>query len=218
VIRRSFAVLGLSVAVSGVSNAQIIGQPARFSTNPSAWTSLSIGWMQQRPMCDGDSNACWSFSAAPQWRATLEFPMGTGSSFGVAGTMSRVPLIYSGSALVPNSCGRCDATANISQLMGSMRMGGGEGFHQVIDLSAGVTLFSNFRAKDGTRLGTGKAAQDFSFGVGYGFGYGFSPRTSIMVVQDYGLIIYKKQAGTSNNTAEQTNLRVGIRMGVGSGR
>ena len=216
-MRRSFVVLGLLLAVSSTASAQIIGRPIGRS-DPVAFTSLSIGWMQQRPLCDPDSNACWNFGSAPQWRATLERPLGRGSSFGVAGTMSRVPLIYTGALLTPNSCGTCDANANISQIMGLFRMGGGAGFHQVIDINAGVTLFSNFRATDGTRLGTGKTTQDFSFGIGYGFGFGLSSRTSIMIVQDYGLVIHKKQAGSTNNSAEQTNLRIGMRIGLGDGR
>lgn len=216
--RRSLSVLGLLLAVANVAHAQIIGgQIGRFQ-NPIAWTSVSIGWLQQQSVCDPDSDACWNFGSAPQWRATLEVPVSNGATIGVVGTTSRMPLIYDGNPLSANSCVNCDADANVSQIMAGLRLGGGTGFHQVIDINAGVTLFSNFRSKSGTRLGTGKTTQDVSFGIGYGFGYGLSPRTQIMVVQDYALIIHKRQPGSPNNTAQQSTLRFGVRVGLGDSR
>lgn len=212
--RRWLAVLALLCGSADIVHAQII-QPVR-RVNPLAWTSLSIGWLQQQGLCDPNTGACWDFGSGPQWRATLEVPVGTGASFGVAGTTARLPLTYSGSGLSSNSCLRCDADANVSQIFATLHLGGGTGFHQVIDVSAGATLFSNFRASsDGSRLGDGKTTQDFSFAIGYGFGYGLSPRTQIMIVQDYTLIIHKRQTGSSNNTAQQSNLRIGVRVGLG---
>ena len=202
------------LGVVHVADAQII-QSVRRST-PLAWTSLSLGWLQTQSMYDASSNAGWNFASAPQWRATLEVPSGTGASFGVSGSMARVPLIYSGNcSLLTN----CDAHANISQIFGLVHLGGTVGFHQVIDIGAGATLFSNFREDGtGTRLGTGKTTSDFTFAIGYGFGYGFSPRTSMMVVQDYGLIIHRRQSGSTNNTAQQAVTRLGIRVGLGERR
>lgn len=214
-IRRVLVALALSCTTADLVHAQII-QPVRRS-NPLAWTSLSIGWLQQGGFCDPESGACWDFGSAPQWRATLEFPAGTGATFGVAGTMSRMPLIYTGGIL--NGCSRCDADANVSQIFALLHLGGGTGFHQVIDIAAGTTMFSNFRqSSDGAKLGSGKTVNDFSFAVGYGIGYGLSPRTQIMLVQDYGLIIHKRNPGSSQNTAQQSNLRVGIRIGLGEKR
>lgn len=216
-IRRTFAGLAVLIAAGASAQAQIIQGPVR-SAGPIGWTSLSIGWMQQQGLCDPDTNACWSFGSAPQWRATLEFPAGTGATFGVVGTTSRVPLTYSG-GIGTNSCSRCDADANISQVMGLLRIGGGSSFHQVIDVSAGMTLFSNFRQSgSGMRLGSDKIIQDFTFMVGYGFGYSFSPRFQVMLVQDYGLVIHKRQPGSSQNTAQQSNTRLGLRYGLGERR
>jgi hypothetical protein len=209
-------VFALLCTGADVARAQIIQSVRRF--NPLAWTSLSIGWLQQQGLCDPDTSACWDFGSAPQWRASFEFPTGQGASFGVAGTTARVPLIYAG-GLGTGSCVRCDANANVTQIFGQLHLGGGTGFHQVIDISAGATMFSNFRERaGGARLGDGKTKQDFSFSIGYGFGYALSPRTQIMLVQDYGLIIHKRQPGASNNTAQQSNLRVGVRIGLGDRR
>jgi hypothetical protein len=217
VTRKWIVVLVSSLAGTGLAQAQII-QPTRgLGGNPIAWTSLSVGWMQQQGLCDEDSGACWDFGSAPQFRATLEFPMGRGATIGAAATIARVPLIYNGSPIGINTCGGCDADANITQYFGTVRIGGGLGFHQVIDLNAGMTVFSNFRtASGGTRLGPGKAISDFSFAVGYGFGYGISERMHFMLVQDYGLVIHKRQTGSSNRTAQQSTLRIGARYGMGN--
>jgi hypothetical protein len=216
VTRTLVFVVGLSLASAEVASAQII-QGGIGGGDPIAWTSLSIGWMNHGALCDAESAACWSFGSAPQWRATLDVPMGRGASIGAAATTARVPLIYQGSALAPNSCTSCDADANVTQYLGHVHIGGGSSFYQVIDVSAGMTVFSNFRSTSGTRLG-GKAVSDFSFAVGYGFGYSVSPRTQIMLVQEYGLVIGKRQSGTTNNTAQQTTTRFGVRFGLGEGR
>jgi hypothetical protein len=219
-VRRTFVVIaGLSLAGATLAGAQIIDSGTRGigGRGPIAFTSLSIGWMQQQSVCDQDSGACWDFGSAPQWRGTLEFPMGRGAAIGVAATTARVPLIYRGGLLGPNDCSGCDADANITQYFAKLHLGGGtRGFQQVIDINAGMTVFSNFRtASGGTRLGPGKANSDASFSVGYGFGYGFTERMMVMLVQEYGLVIHERQSGSSNNTAQQTVTRVGLRYGMG---
>lgn len=211
-----FVLSGLLLSAGAAANAQIIDS-RQVSTEPIAWTSLSVGWLQHGGLCDPDSNSCWDFGSAPQFRASLEMPVGRGgASFGVAGTTARVPLTYAGGLL--SGCSQCDADANVSQILGTFHIGGTSGFHQVIDLNAGVTLFSNFRTTDGTRLDPDKTRSAFTFSLGYGFGYALSPRFSIMVLQDYGLVIHKRVSGDPNNTAQQSTLRIGARYGMGSKR
>ena len=211
--RKTLGALALLLAAAPAMHAQIIQPTLR--SRPVAWTSLSVGWFQQDDICGADDSACWSFGGAPQFRATFELPLGTSASFGVAGTMARVPLIYSGSSL-PASC-PCDADANVSQLLANLRLAGSNvGFHQVIDLSAGTTLYSNFRSTDGTRLGTGKTVSDMSFGLGYGFGYSLSPRTQIVLVQECMLVLHERQLGSSENTSAQQTIRCGGRVALGA--
>jgi hypothetical protein len=217
VTRSALLAIGISLAGAGVAQAQIIDASRPISRDPAAWTSLSIGWLTQQGLCDGDTNACWDFGGAPQWRATLDYPVGRGASIGVAATLAKVPLRYQGSVLSPDSCTGCDADANITQYFANFHMGGQSGFHQVIDINAGMTVFSNFRSTAGSKLG-GKAVSDFSFAIGYGFGYGFSSRMQFMLVQDYGLIIHKRIPGESNNTAQQSTTRIGLRVGLGDKR
>ena len=206
----------LLIASADVARAQIINAPIGRS-RPSAWASLHIGWFQQQGIQDVASGATWSFAGAPQWRASLELPVGNGgASFGVVGTTSRVPLLYGGGILTPNSCSGCDADANVTQILGLVHLGGFSGFHQVIDLAAGTTLYSNFRATgSGATLGPGGTVSNFTFMAGYGFGYGFSQNAQIELVQDYAILILKRQSGSSTNTAQQQNLRFGFRYGLG---
>jgi opacity protein-like surface antigen len=216
VTRRWLYVLALLVAGSDIARAQII-RPV-FRNDPQAWTSLSIGWFQQQGFNDRDTGAGLDFGSGPQWRASLEVPMGMGgTTIGAVGTIAKMPLVYRGSVLAANSCAGCDANATISQIFGTLRMGGGAGFHQVIDLGAGTTMFSNFRREDtGAKLGTGKTTSNFTFALGYGFEYGLSSRTQINLVQEYALIILPREAGSSNNTSQQRTLRIGFRYGLGS--
>src|SRR6185503_15959194 len=194
-----------------MAQAQII-RPQIRSARPTAWTSLAIGWTQQQGFNDPETGAAWDFGSGPQWRASIEFPMGYGATtVGVVGTIMKMPLIFS-----DGTCSNCDADATISQVMGLFRMGGGTGFHQVIDVGAGTTMFSNFRQSNtGTKLGTGKMTQNFTFSIAYGFGYGLSQRTQIFFTQEYGLQILKRVPGSANNTSQQTTLRFGGRDGLG---
>lgn len=215
--RTALLALGITLGSAGLAQGQIIDGSRMVTREPAGWTSLSIGWLNQQGLCDGDSNACWDFGGAPQWRATLDYPLGRGASIGVAATLARVPLIYSGGP-IGAGCVSCDANANIVQYFGNFRLGGtGIGLHQIIDLNAGMTVFSNFRSSTGAELG-GNAVSDISFGIGYGFGYGFSPRMQFMLVQDLGLIIHKRATGTSENTAQQSTTRIGLRVGLGEKR
>lgn len=210
---RMFVVVSVLLGAAELAQAQILDAPRIGRRGPIAWTSLGVGWLQLGGLVDGESQAAWDFGSAPQFRASLEMPIGRGASIGGMATTARVPLRYDG-GLGVNSCSGCDADANVSQFMGTLHVGGTSGFHQVIDINVGTTVFSNFRTTDGTKLG-GKAVTDWTFGIGYGFGYALNERTSIMVVQDYGLVIHKRQAGITNNTAQQSALRIGARLGLG---
>ena len=217
--RISFHVIAMLSLSAAAASAQII-RP-QFNRGPAAYASLGLGWQRMDGFCDKTSGDCWDFgnSGAPQWRASFEVPLGYGgSAWGVVGTLARAPLTYIGSGLL-NSCARCDADATVSQILGLFKMSGGSGFHQVIDVTAGAIMFSNFRqSTDGSRLGTGKTTARFTGALAYGFGYGFSPRSEIFVEQEYGLIFLPRTPGNNQNTANQQTLRVGARFGLGDKR
>ena len=215
--RRGLFVFALVVASFDTAPAQII-RPS-FRSDPQAWTSLSIGWFQQQAFCNRDTGDCYQFGSGPQWRASLEFPVGTGTTIGVVGTTAKMPLTFvAGSLPRPSTftCFQCDADANISQVLGVLHMGDGAGFHQVIDLAAGASLYSNFRRSDNGEKILGSGPTNFTFTAGYGFGYGFSQRAGILFETEYGLEILKRQPGNSNNTAQQYTIRIGGRYGLGT--
>jgi hypothetical protein len=208
VTRTSVFVLGFLLLGAHAGQAQIIdsqrgtGQPRAFVSLSAAWTGFGGG------LCNEDQGACWDMGSGLQWRGSLEMPMGRGASIGVAATAARLPITYQ----------NVDADVNLTQFMANLHIGGGSGFYQVIDASAGVSMFSNFTATDGTALGTGKTTSDFNFNVGYGFAYALNPRFEISLVQEYGLIIGDRIAGSTNNTTTQQTTRIGVRVGLGEKR
>ena len=214
VVRR-FLWVGLLAGITQSATAQIIdagGSGRRFG-QPNAWASLGVGWLQQGGLCDPGSGSCWDFGSAMQWRGTLEYPMSRGATIGVAATTSRVPLRYQ-SALVCTT--PCDADANISQYLGQLHLGGGTGIQQAIDITAGMTVFTNFRSKDtGIRLEPSKSVSTFSFGVAYGFAFPLRQNFLLTLTQEYGQIIGKRMSGRSSNTAQQNITRIGARVGLG---
>ena len=212
---RRLLIVGLFVSVTERANAQIIdagGSGRRFG-QPNAWVSLGIGWLQQGGLCDPGSGSCWDFGNAPQWRGTLEYPIGRGTTIGGAATTARVPLTY----ITSSGClSGCDADANVSQYLAQLHLGGGTGIQQAIDISAGMTVFTNFRASDtGTRLAPAKAVSNFSFAIGYGLAIPISRNFHVTLLQEYGQIIGKRFPGRSSNSAQQNITRLGARVGLG---
>ena len=212
---RRLLTIALLVAAAHPAGAQIIdagGSGRRFG-QPNSWVSLGIGWLNQGGLCDPDSDSCWNFGSALQWRASLEYPIGRGATIGVAATTARVPMIYQAQVACLSGC---DADANVSQYMAQLHLGGGTGIQQAIDISAGMTSFTNFRdAGSGTRLAPTKAVSNFSFAVSYGLALPVRPNFHVTLNQDYGQIIGKRMSGQSRNTAEQNVTRLGVRVGLG---
>jgi hypothetical protein len=203
------------LAAAQSAGAQIIdagGSGRRFG-QPNSWASLGIGWLNQGRLCDPGSNSCWNFGSAPQWRASLEASMGRGATIGVAATTARVPMVYQAQLVCFNGC---DADANVSQYMAQLHLGGGTGIQQAIDISAGMTSFTNFRSADtGTRLEPAKAVSNFSFAIAYGLALAIRQNFHITLGQEYGQIIGKRMPGQSRNSAEQNVTRLGVRLGLG---
>jgi hypothetical protein len=214
-VARPVLILALVLLAAQSAGAQIIdagGSGRRFG-QPNSWVSLGIGWMDLRALCDPGSNSCWNFGNAPQWRASLEYPMGRGATIGVAATTARVPLTYQAQTTCTSGC---DADANVSQYLAQLHLGGGTGIQQAIDISAGMTSFTNFRLADsGARLEPSKAVSNFSFAVAYGLALPIKPNFHVTLTQEYGQIIGKRMPGRSSNSAEQSVTRLGARVGLG---
>jgi hypothetical protein len=174
---------------------------------------------------DGTTGATWDFGNAVQYRVSFEMPVQNQSTLGITATLARVPLTYrgwavaGGPAFTPCPSG-CDADANITQLLASFHAGGSAiGFHQVIELAAGGTAYSNFRERaGGVRLPPSNPDIDFSIGIGYGFGFTLAPAMQITLVQDFALTMHQRDrlAGGENALSRQFTTRLGMRFGLGA--
>jgi hypothetical protein len=210
--RATLALIVLTAAAAP-SRAQV-RFPAR-PAGPHAWTSLSIGLYQLQNMFDPASNSGWDFGNIVQFRGTLERDFRRSTSVGVAVTYARAPLTYDGV-----DCPFCDADVALWQALALFRIGGGIGLHQVIELGAGVTGFSNFQQRGGGRLAPGTVV-DPTFSIGYGLGYSLSPTTQFTLLQEVGLMVHRRgdrPAGDESNMPRTYATRIGLRFGLGGWR
>lgn len=208
-LRSLLATLALLGPLATRADAQII-RPGR-SLDPQLWAGAGAGFVQMQTVEDYATGSRWDFGTVTQWRATVERSLRNGGAVGVAGTWARPSLAYEGGGCA----GACDAEATVFQLMALFRTGGGEGFHQVIELHAGVTGFSDFRTEDDVDLPPRGTVLDPTFSVGYGFAYGFSRRAHLMIVQDVGAVLHRRDdAPAGANTLRQyQTTRIGFRVG-----
>ena len=212
---RPLILLALIALGTAPLDAQVIRLPQRTS-QPSAWTDLSIGFHSPNTVLDGGTGTTWDFGTGLLYRASIAQAMPNESSFGLTGTYARMPLSHRGelACLSP-----CDAHGDIWQALASFRMGGSEGFHQVIEFTAGVTHYRNFTADDtGEPLAPLDGDNDLTIGVSYGFGFGFSSRTHFVLVQDFVTTLHQRHGlqGNASNFVQQRTTRIGLRYGLGS--
>ena len=209
---RILTATAMIVGLTASAGAQII-RPTNVR-RPSIYTSISAGWLDQQPICDPASKACWTFGAGPQYRASLELPVGVATSFGISYANARLPLRWADTPPNTANCTVCDANAEMHQILGLLHLGGGGTFQQVIDVSAGATQFANFKTTNGIPLGTGKPVTDFSFSLAFGFGYSMTRTLQFTLQQEYGLVIHKRVSGSANSSAQQQTLRLGLRLAL----
>ena len=210
IIQLTFVLLAMGAADA---RAQIIRAPRR--PDPVNWASGGVGLLQAQTIDDYATESAWNFGTVTQWRATFEHTLRNGGTVGLVGAISRPSLSYD--SQVVGGCQGCDARANVWQVLALFRIGGGNGFHQVIELHAGATAFSNFRAADDDRrLAPTGTVVDPTFSVGYGFAYGFSRGSQLVLVQDLGAILHRRQNAPSGaNTLHQYQLtRIGLRVAI----
>lgn len=134
-------VLGVTF-VTHEAGAQILQLPGK--RRDVVWATAWAGYYDPGSMADGRTNSDWLFSDGLAWRGTVEYGIGGGSAIGVVGTFARLPLeVRSRTEALSR-----DADADIRSLQALFHAGGGgAGLHQVIEVSAGVIEFRNFRAR-----------------------------------------------------------------------
>ena len=215
---RRLLLLALAIVLPSAAGAQIIRRGGMPFQEPTTFVSFGVGLLQPWGLSDGTTNSTWDFSDATQFAVALERNFGAGASLGVRGTTARVPLRYT-SVIGGDVISGTDADANVSQLLGSLHITSGSQFHTVLELSAGATVYYNFKARGSdASIGPSGADADFSFGFGYGVGYNLTPRFSVDVVQDQITTLHQKtglSAGQSTS-ARLTTTRIVGRFGLGA--
>jgi hypothetical protein len=178
------------------------------------WVTAGIGYYDPGSFADGRTSSDWIFSDGFAWRATLEYGIGGGSTIGLLGTFARMPLEVRHWTASQST----DADGDILSLQALFHAGGGLGFHQVVEVSAGVVEFRNFRSTStGEKLGPLDGDRDFTFALGYGFGFGISSRTQIALVQDFGYTFHQREglSASASRTTMHRSTRIGLRLGFG---
>jgi hypothetical protein len=209
-VRRLFFAL-VPLLLAADAGAQIIRPGMRYR-EPAAWASFGAALQSTFSVRDGTTDTIWEFGDATQYAVSLEKTLSGGVTFGVRGTHARVPLRYSSGTTFT------DADANASQAMAVLHVASGTGFHSVLELGLGATIFSNFRSRSpDQRLEPLSPDADVSFAFGYGFGYNFSPTFAIDVVQDMSTALHQKtglSAGEGSSVRFNSTRLVG-RFGLG---
>ncbi len=179
--------LGVTIFTADAA-AQILQLPTK--RRDVVWATAWAGYYDPGSFADGRTNTDWLFSDGLGWRASLEYGIGGGSAIGILGTFARMPLeVRSRTGALSR-----DANGDILSLQALFHGGGGAGLHQVIEVSAGVIEFRNFRAKDnGENIGPPDGDRDLTFALGYGFGFGISNRAQIALVQDFGYTFHQRE-------------------------
>jgi hypothetical protein len=201
----------IATLITADAAAQILQLPGK--RRDVLWVTAGIGYYDPGSFSDGRTGSDWLFSDGLGWRATLEYGIGGGSTIGLLGTFARVPL-----EVRPWSAPSIDADGDILSLQAVFHAGGGLGFHQVVEVSAGIVEFRNFRSKDtGEQLEPVNGDRDFTFALGYGFGFGISRRTQIALVQDFGYTFHQREglSASASRTTMHRSTRIGLRLGLG---
>ncbi|MBA3656153.1 MAG: hypothetical protein H0W69_02235 [Gemmatimonadaceae bacterium] len=188
--------------------------------SPSIWISGGAAAFSADGINDGGTRSSWDFSGTTvQYRAAIEKSIQNQTSIGIAVSYMNMPFTYNGNSPGgANSCTQCDAHMKFYNAAVTLHVGGGNGFHQVLEASAGVNNYRDFRRDaDGLALEPLDGNIDPAFTFGYGFGFNFSPSQEVFVIQDYGIALHERDGLQNNqsNTLTMRTTRIGYRMGFG---
>lgn len=203
---------------AGIAQAQVA--TLRTRTEPVGFLSLGAGLYQLNGIRDGTTNTEWRFDGTIQYRGSIELALRNQSAFGVAGTYARAPLQYRDRNSIIGGCTPCDADATVWTALAFFRAGGGEGFHQIIEVGIGATGYQDFESDEGESLPPLETDMDITLSVGYGFGFGFGNRMAIFLVQSADQSLHQKGDALNDGTSSVQHYvtRVGLRYGLGTRR
>lgn len=203
------------VLIAVPSSAQIMRRGSLGIAPPNVWVSGGASLAQGWSVTDGSTRSRWDFGDATQYQVSVEKAL-SGASVGLRGTTSLASLRYAGFT-ASGAPITTDADANVSQLLALVHVAGGQGFHSVLELDAGATLYSNFRSHVSGEKLVPASDPDFTFSFGYGFGYGFSNRFAVEVVQDVTTLLHQHAGlgGGDPTSVRMHSTRLVGRVGLG---
>ena len=218
-IRTSVGILSILAITVGARSASAQAPVTPNSpADPRIWASLSAGPSTFLHLNFLNQNR-ESVRSATGFRGTLEYDLGRVGGVGLTAAAVTLPVDYrttSGSI-----CGTgCPAEVKVTSVMATFHAGGGLGLDQVIQASAGVTMFGDVVGVPESE-GIREKASDFTVMIGYGLAYGFTPRLSAMVVGDLGLAFHsegdtQREFVSGGNYSPLVALRGGLRYGLWS--
>jgi hypothetical protein len=182
----------------------------------SAWSaSIGSGIQWGDFIVDQATLSSWDFDAGFPLRGTLERTVASRVSVGVAFSYARLPLTYTGLSVSPICGGQCAADATISSYGALVRMGGGPGFHQVLEVFVGALRYGNFEQAAPRATLPPRSNTDFAFGAGYGLGYGFANEWEFQLIQDALNSVHERSTlpGAGGRIARHYTTRLGLRVG-----
>jgi hypothetical protein len=209
-------ILLTAMLLAATSASAQIRRRAPIATEPSYWVSVGTGLYGANEVSDGETNSTWDFGEGTNWQYRIAVEKVLQNQFALGGVLTYVdvPFVYRGPG-----CGACDAHLDLTTIGASFHAGGGNGLHQVLEVSAGAALYRNLHRDDnGAKLAPTDGNIDPFLTFGYGFGYTFNPTMALSIVQDYGLVLHER-TGLSNdqsNTLTQRTTRLNFRMGFGN--
>lgn len=214
---KKYILLTVAFFIAGSASAQV-RRRAPLTTDPAWWVSLGEGLYGANEISDGKTGSTWDFGDGTDWQTRIAVEKALQNQFSLGAVLTYVdaPFVYRGTP-----CGAgCNAHVDLTSLGASFHAGGGQGLHQVLEVSAGALMYRNLhRDSDDLKLEPTGGNIDPFLTFGYGFGYTFSPTMQLSIVQDYGLALHERTTGQSNdasNTLTQRTTRVNFRMGFGS--
>lgn len=183
---------------------------------PTYWMTVGTGLALLDQVDDGNTQSLWDFGQAFPLTFAIERVVGSSVSAGIAGSYSRVPLVYVGSA---NGCTQCDAHATVATY-GAVVLSGGvgsqAGVYQLFRLFLGAIQYGNFE-QDSPRqaLPPDGANIDFLFSAGYGFGYAIARdwRVELTGESTYSIHERDKLPGNAQTLSRHYVIGLGLRVG-----
>lgn len=184
-------------------------------SRPPVWfASVGTGFQIPDVIFDDASSSIWDFDAGFVLRGSVEREVARGVAVGFVFNYARSPMIYSSTGAT-STCARCAADGTISSYGATVRMGGGPGLHQIVDLFLGAIRYGNFEQQSPRTVLPPSSNTDLAFGAGYGFGYSLSSDWALTFVQDAIYALHERselpQAG--GRLARHYNTRLGVRVG-----